>query len=219
MTVTTDSSSRRTHEPPNFSGALATAPSKLTRPRRLMGAGIRSCHYQSGDWAGRYCGQYIASVAGPLAAQAWCQTRFQNQDASGAIRQLSIIVLHYGGRRVVVPSNRFFASPLRVSSGGRTLSRALGMAGTDPSEVFLDLNSVSEPSTAGEICSRLARATNRHARPRNHLRLVASKHHDANAAGTGLPAERINQCMLLLLLICVVLAGSIVGAVGYLVSE
>jgi hypothetical protein len=103
---------------------------------------------------------------------------------------------------------------------GRVLSCAfLDMTGTDPSEAFLDLNSVSEPSTAGEICSRLARVTNRHAGPRNHLRLVASNLHDANAAGTSLPAERINQCMLLLLLICVALAGFIVGAVGYLVSE
>jgi hypothetical protein len=55
--------------------------------------------------------------------------------------------------------------------------------------------------------------------PRNHLRLVASKHRDADAAGGGLPAERVNQCMLLLFVICVVLAGSIIGAVGYLAGE
>lgn len=61
--------------------------------------------------------------------------------------------------------------------------------------------------------------TDCHARPRNHLRLVASRHRDADAAKGRLPAERINQCMLLLFVICVVLAGSIVGAVGYLAGE
>jgi hypothetical protein len=60
------------------------------------------------------------------------------------------------------------------------------------------------------------RMTDCHARSRNHLRLVASRHRAANAAGGHLPAERINQCMLLLFVICVVLAGSILGAVGYL---
>jgi hypothetical protein len=66
--------------------------------------------------AGRYCGQYAVSVCRPSRGpQAWCQPRLQIQGASGAIRQLSIIVQHYGGRRVVVPSNRFFASPVRAS--------------------------------------------------------------------------------------------------------
>jgi hypothetical protein len=90
------------------------------------------------------------------------------------------------------------------------------MAGTDPSKVFLDLKPISKSSMARESCLRINRMTDCHARPRNHLRLVAGRHRDADAARGRLPAERINQCMLLLFVICVVLAGSIVGAVGYL---
>ncbi len=69
---------------------------------------------------------------------------------------------------------------------------------------------------ARESCLRMNLMADCRARPRNHLRLVASRHCDADAARSRLPAERINQCMLLLFVICVVLAVSIVGAVRYL---
>jgi hypothetical protein len=54
-----------------------------------------------------------------------------------------------------------------------------------------------------------------------HLRVIDAKS-DTRAdalGGNSLSAEHINKCMLLLLMICVVLAGTILGAVGYLSDE
>ena len=108
---------------------------------------------------------------------------------------------------VAVPNSSIFASPYAIHRAAKLLSRLLGMAVTDPS------------ATTKESPSQLARVVRRHARSRSHLTLVTSRRHDDNVAGRGLPAERINQCMLLLLIICVVLAGSMLAVVGYLARE
>jgi hypothetical protein len=116
-----------------------------------------------------------------------------------------------------MPNSDIFASPYALQRVAKRFLRLLGMAGTDPSKVLPDLGSIPESVTAEGRCSRLAQGANRHTRRRNHLALVAGRHQDDSAAGGSLSAERINRCMLLLFVICVALAGSIVGAVAYLV--
>jgi hypothetical protein len=106
------------------------------------------------------------------------------------------------------------------SGARRCCSRMLGMAGTNPSDILLELKSISESSTARKPNSQLGRASNCHVRPRTHLKVVRSKHHhDIHAAKSNLRPEQINQCMLLLLVICIMLAGSIVGVVAYFASQ
>ena len=141
------------------------------------------------------------------------------QSASGAMRWLSTIVQHHVAGACSYAKQQHFERAYAPHRAAKRCSRLLGMAGTDPSNVVLDLKSISQSSMARGACLRINRMTNCHARARSHLRLVASEHRDADAARGSLPVERINQCMLLLFVICVVLAGSIVGAVGYLAGE
>jgi hypothetical protein len=95
----------------------------------------------------------------------------------------------------------------------------LAISWQNPSEAFVDLKPVSESSTARKLRSPLDRASNGHVRPRTHLRAVESKRRDVDVPKSNLRPEQINQCMLLLLVICILLAGAIVGAASYFAGQ
>jgi hypothetical protein len=150
----------------------------------------------------------LSHSPGTGARRAFNEPQFRcSECASGATRWLYTIVQQSAASACSYAKQQYLCLALRDPSCGEASSRLLGMAGTDPS------------ATTKESPSQLARVVGRHARSRSHLTLVTSRRHDDDVAGSSLPAERINQCMLLLLIICVVLAGSMLAVVGYLARE
>jgi hypothetical protein len=87
------------------------------------------------------------------------------------------------------------------------------MAATDP-EVLLNLKSITGLSKLGKLNQRLASAPDSDVRSRVHLRVVNGRSYKVDIVTSDLSAEHVNQCMLLLLVICVVLACFILGAVA-----
>lgn len=92
------------------------------------------------------------------------------------------------------------------------------MSGTDPSESFTKLSPIHGPKArALGSLSLQGDALRSHI----HFRVIdgeSNSRTDAQGASS-LSAAQINKCMLLLLVICVVLASTILGAVGYLSDE
>jgi hypothetical protein len=92
------------------------------------------------------------------------------------------------------------------------------MSGTGPSESLTRLNPIHGPKArAIGSLSLQGDALRSHI----HVRVIdaESKTRTDSLGGSYLSAEQINKCMLLLLVICVVLASTILGAVGYLSDE
>ena len=92
------------------------------------------------------------------------------------------------------------------------------MSGAKSSEGGADFKSIS--STASTLGSGVARVTETCERPRVHLQVIDGKSRKKpGSVKAELTAEQVNQCMLLLLVLCLAIAGSIVGAVRYLGAE
>ena len=87
------------------------------------------------------------------------------------------------------------------------------MAATDP-EVLLDLKSITGVSKLGKLNQQVALTPGSDVRSRVHLRVVNGRGCQVDIVMGDLSAEHVNQCMLLLLVICVVLASLILGAVA-----
>jgi hypothetical protein len=87
-----------------------------------------------------------------------------------------------------------------------------------PSEGLAKLSSIHGPkaSALGSLSIQ-----DNSLRSYTHLRVIDAESDARTDAleGSSLSAEHINKCMLLLLVICVVLASTILGAVGYLSDE
>ncbi|HET9219800.1 MAG TPA: hypothetical protein VFR18_22660 [Terriglobia bacterium] len=83
-----------------------------------------------------------------------------------------------------------------------------------PSEGFTELSAIHEPkaSALGSISIQSNTLPFRVIDTESDTRIDA-------LGGRSLSAEHINKCMLLLLVICVVLASIVLGAVGYLSDE
>jgi hypothetical protein len=92
------------------------------------------------------------------------------------------------------------------------------MSGTGPSESLTKLSPIHGPKArALGPLSLQGDALRSHI----HFRVIDAESNTRTDAlgGSSLSAAQINKCMLLLLVICVVLASTILGAVGYLSEE
>jgi hypothetical protein len=89
------------------------------------------------------------------------------------------------------------------------------MSGTGPSESLTKLSPIHGPKVRALGSLSLRRDA---LRSHIHFRVVDAES-NTRTGGSSLSAAQVNKCMLLLLVICVVLASTILGAVGYLSDE
>ena len=92
------------------------------------------------------------------------------------------------------------------------------MSGTNTSELLSKLTLTSRPE-ARALGSGLLRGADLTFQSDIPLRVVDTRSQDTMDPKSGLSTEHVNKCMLVLLLICLVAAGAILGAVAYLRSE